>query len=122
MKKKTPEQQICEYAQEIVKSIAHWQDIRKNGCNDPGWPDGVNLNLVKNHVIYYKRQIRELCIVFNLPTPQEIYLPTPPVVDNNFFAKPRSDRAKRIMSRPGWMCANLEPEQKKYNVNQLTIF
>lgn len=122
MKKKTPEQQVTEYAQEIVKSISHWQDIHKNGCYDPGWPDGVNLNLVKNHVIYYKREIKRLCIEFDLTVPQEVYLPTPPIVDNNYFAKPRSDRAIRIMSRPGWQCANIDRIGKKYNDNQLSLF
>ncbi len=36
----------------------HWDDL-KNGCSDPAWPDGVNLNLVRNHIIYWYRLLRE---------------------------------------------------------------
>lgn len=37
----------------------HWDDLKKNGCSDPAWPDGVNLNLVRNHIIYWYRLLRE---------------------------------------------------------------
>ena len=33
--------------------------LKKNGCSDPAWPDGVNLNLVRNHIIYWYRLLRE---------------------------------------------------------------
>ena len=36
-----------------------WNDIKKNGCQDPAWPDGLNLNLVRNHIIYWYRFLRE---------------------------------------------------------------
>lgn len=37
-----------EYAR---RERARWQDIFAFGCNDPAWPDGCNLNLVRNHII-----------------------------------------------------------------------
>jgi len=123
MKKLSLHEQIQANAQEICKAIQHWEDIHKNGCNDPGWPDGVNLNLLHNHVCYYKRQIRELCTESGKIPPPEFYFPTPPVVDSNYFAKPKSERAQRIMSRPGWRCATSEPISKKaFDDTQTSLF
>lgn len=113
---------MAELIAEISKNIECWKDIRKNGCSDPGWPDGVNLNLVRNHVIYHKAELQKLCAAENMDLPPEYYLPTPPYVDNNFFAKPRSERAQRIMNRPGWRCANQEPIQRNYEERQLSLF
>lgn len=44
----------------ITQDRAHWQDIHDNGCNDPYWPDGVNMNLVRNHVINWIRTLYEI--------------------------------------------------------------
>ena len=38
---------------ELQEENKHWDDLKKNGCSDPAWPDGVNLNLVRNHIIYW---------------------------------------------------------------------
>ena len=45
--------------EELEKAYAQWQRLYENGGSDPFWPDGVNLNLVRNHIIYYKGQIRK---------------------------------------------------------------
>lgn len=50
---------IEEYAAQIVREIGHWNYILENGCNDPFWPDGTNLNLTRNHIISYKREIAD---------------------------------------------------------------
>lgn len=107
-KKLSPEERITEMATKIRETIARWKNHKENGCCDPAYADGTNMNLLRNHVIGYKRQIRELCEENNIPLPDEVYLPNLPYVDNNYFAKPDSDRAKRIMSRPGWECYNHE--------------
>lgn len=59
-KKMTREEKLSYLNEEIQKSRAHWDDIYTNGCSDPFWPDGVNLNLVRNHIIYYLSQINDL--------------------------------------------------------------
>lgn len=46
--------------QELEKDISRWNDICKNGCSDPFWPDGVNLNLVRNHIIHDLRLLSDL--------------------------------------------------------------
>ena len=37
--------------EQLDAEYKHWDDLKKNGCSDPAWPDGVNLNLVRNHIM-----------------------------------------------------------------------
>ena len=116
-KKISQETQVAEYTREIVKTIERWKSHAENGCSDPLWSDGVNMNLLRNHVIYYKRQILSLCEQENIPQPEELYLPVPPKVDNYYMAcAGNKERLRRISSR--------ERIVTKYNENQLelTIF
>ena len=48
-----------EIREQLDAEYKHWDDLKKNGCSDPAWPDGVNLNLVRNHIIYWYRLLRE---------------------------------------------------------------
>lgn len=41
---------------ELRGSYECWNHILQNGAGDPFWEDGANMNLVRNHIIYYKRQ------------------------------------------------------------------
>lgn len=87
---------IEEYATQIVREINQWNYILENGCNDPFWPDGTNLNLTRNHIISYKREIAEYCEATGVELPPEYYLPTPPEVDENYMAVKKGERADRI--------------------------
>lgn len=100
--KPTTEQEIEQLRKDIVQELAHWKNLRKYGCQDPFWPDGTNMNLVRNHIIYDKERLKELITDGNLP--EEYYLPTPPVVDNNYLAPKGEyfDRRKKSIERmPG---------------------
>ena len=46
-----------EYAR---REAEHWQDMYEHGCNDPAWPDGCNLNLVRNHIIATLHSLQNL--------------------------------------------------------------
>ena len=56
--KPTTEQEIEQLRKDIVQELAHWK-ICKYGCQDPFWPDGTNMNLVRNHIIYAKERLKE---------------------------------------------------------------
>ena len=43
-----------------LKELECWHNIYQNGCSDPFWPDGENLNLIRNHIIYANNMIDEL--------------------------------------------------------------
>lgn len=102
-KAKTVEQQITEHEKEIEKETARWNYIMQNGASDPFWPDGTNLNLVRNHVIYHLIQIQELR---QKPTQLSLFdsypgsattailqdRRIPPLVDQNFMVTSRKLR------------------------------
>ena len=87
----TAEDKVKEYCQCIRREIEHWKVINQNGCNDPFWSDGCNMNLTRNHIIYYQRQLREICTENRLPLPDEYYLAVPPEVDMNYMANLKAE-------------------------------
>ena len=38
---------------EVDREFSRWNHLADGGCQDPGWTDGVNMNLVRNHIIYW---------------------------------------------------------------------
>lgn len=44
----------------VRRELEHWQDIFTNGCSDPAWPDGCNLNLTRNHILSALRGLQDL--------------------------------------------------------------
>lgn len=76
---------------QLAESFARWDFLCENGGSDPSWSDGVNLNLVANHIDYYKKKIEE-----EYPDggyPEIYYRPTPEKVDGDYMAKPDEIRA-----------------------------
>ena len=120
-KKNAPTAEMQSYADGIRHSIESWKSHKKNGCHDPTYADGTNMNLLRNHVIYYKRQMDELHTQTGVALPPERHLPTMPYVDPNWFAKPKSARAQRIMSRPGWECYAREKTSLVYDEDMLSF-
>ena len=84
-----------DYAAALEKSFARWDFIRENGCSDPFWADGVNMNLVRNHIIFYKQKLSEEATLFLLP--EAFYRETPPIVDNDYMA--RADEIRQNAAR-----------------------
>ena len=75
---------------ELDKSYAEWERLLKEGGSDPFWPDGVNMNLVRNHIIWWKSHIQaklqtEQLSMFDLSSGSD-ERPVPPVVNNNYVA------------------------------------
>lgn len=117
--KKTIEETIDDCAKNILREIAVWKNIQENGCNDPFWTDGCNMNLTRNHVLSYKQQIRELCEANNISLPEEYYLPTPPEVDNNYMATLKQKKRVKRLKQKG-----IQFSRKKlaYDLAQQSLF
>lgn len=84
-KEKTVEEIRKELEQDIERELARWKTLYTEGGSDPFWADGVNLNLVRNHILYAKKKCEE-----ELPEseyPELYYADIPPKVDNNYMAK-----------------------------------
>ena len=101
-------------SKDIMDSIIHWIDIRDNGCHDPTWCDGTNMNLVHNHILYYKSQIKEICDQFYIQVPPEYNLPDPPLVDNDWMADLNCERAVRFSKEPFQNPIHYEVEYDPY--------
>lgn len=99
---KMSDDQIME---KIEAAYVHWNDIYQNGCFDPCWEDGVNLNLVRNHIIYYYYILDERAEEpeqLSLLTPSAKCIarrPLPPEVDDKYMAKPDELLAGALRTR-----------------------
>lgn len=81
----------------ILESISRWKKINAEGGSDPFWCDGVNMNLLRNHVLYYRMQLKEACNEAACILPYEYYLPVPPVVPDNFMGnRKQKQRIKNL--------------------------
>jgi len=74
-----------DYGAELQKSFDQWDHLNVHGGSDPGWSDGVNMNLVRNHISNWKRKNKEEMSL--LPYPEIFYRETPPEVDRDYMAR-----------------------------------
>ena len=80
-----------DYAAELQATFDRWEHYRRHGGSDPFYEDGYNMNLLRNHIMHYKRQIAENAPIEHLPA---IYhRDTPPEVDNKYMARKEEIRA-----------------------------
>lgn len=117
-KRKTPEQSVQELCRNIRQEIAHWIDLNENGGQDPFYADGTNMNLVRNHIIYDKRQIMELCAEHGISLPEEMYLPIPPEVDMYYMANLKQKRRLQLIGHP----ERITTKKNRYDMEQLSLF
>ena len=78
---------IKRHDEELKAEFNRWDYIKNNGSSDPFWADGVNMNLIRNHIIYERRRIKELCSKEGLPLPDIYHSQIPPETDPDYMAK-----------------------------------
>jgi hypothetical protein len=84
------------YAEELKREYARWEHYRVFGGRDPFWPDGSNMNIIRNHIIHDRRKIEEHFTPDNYP--EIYYKEIPPEMDNDYMARPDEIRAAAIRS------------------------
>ncbi len=77
------------------------------------------MNLTRNHILSYKREIREICEENSLPLPEEYYLPTPPEVDDNYMANLKQKQRVTRLREQGM---KLIKKKIKYDIGQQSLF
>jgi len=78
---------IPELQKLILDDFKHWEEIHRKGAGDPGHPDGTNMNLVRNHVLYDQGRLRELCKTQKVrPCPREARLKAPRPFSHEYCA------------------------------------
>jgi len=87
MKKKQQEN----YALELQKSYERWAHLYEYGGSDPCWEDGYGLNLVRNHILYYREKIEETLSEEEYPTAYFNEVPTE--IHNKYMARSDEIRA-----------------------------
>lgn len=99
----SPDRMTCEQIQEQVdQEFQRWNHIACNGCQDPYWPDGLNMDLVRNHIIFWyslldeKSDISSQVSLFDSPIEAVPRRPIPPVVPLQYMVAgcEHSDRLK----------------------------
>lgn len=104
-----PEQmEVQQIQDEIDREFQRWNDIACSGCQDPIWPDGVNMNLVRNHIIHWYRLLDEKLgantqtSLFDTPVLETPRRPVPPEVSNQYMVAgcKHSDRLNGRCVRP----------------------
>lgn len=107
-------------AEELRKSHERWKNIRINGGSDPFYEDGTNLNLERNHILYWRRLCEEELEEY----PEEYYLPIPEKVPSNYMVKGEEIRQKasellrNIKENPDYMkiFGKKQKSQKETNI------
>lgn len=72
---------------EIRNEYTMWDWIAEHGCSDPFWTDGANMNIIRNHIIYLKKQLISQAEKENVPIPQEVFWALPPEVPEEYMVK-----------------------------------
>lgn len=84
-KRKTEAEELDVLVRGCKQSYAEWDALYLRGGNDPFWADGVNLGLVRNHIIYFKREIEKLCSHLGREPPEIVRRELPPEVPNDYM-------------------------------------
>lgn len=95
MAKKKKVDNLEKYTKDLEREFQQWDAYYNYGGQDPFHEDGVNLYLIRNHIIYYKRKIEEEInnnegqLSFNEKKYPDIYFKeTPPEVSYTYMAVP----------------------------------
>lgn len=75
----------------LQDSFDRWDQLNKYGGSDPCWADGINMNLVRSHIMYYKSQMENK--YGSGEYPDIYYRETPSKVPPDFMANPEQIRA-----------------------------
>lgn len=70
-------------AGELASSFAQWEYLKEHGGSDPFYADGTNMNLVRNHIMYYKNRMVEEYGADYEKYPEIFYRELPPEVKNS---------------------------------------
>ena len=77
------------------------------------------MNLVRNHILYYRRQLELLCESEKWGLPSEYYLPLPPIVPDAYMAnKEQKERIQKLASYNRMLTF----EKVAYDDSQLSFF
>lgn len=97
-KRKDKEPTMESLAASITETYERWNFYLNGGGSDPTWEDGGNMNLLRNHILYYRRQMEDICKDGNFP--EIYYRELPPEMPMKYMAQPEKIRedARRALA------------------------
>lgn len=100
-KEKIPDQKLKALCNEIRDRIDRWNLLKTQGGSDPFWEDGMNMNLVRNQVVFCREEVKKICDRNDIPLPEEYWVSVPPKVPDYYMAKPKEieKNARRALER-----------------------
>lgn len=78
----------AELESKLIASYEEWEYYHEYGGHDPFNEDGVNMNLIRNHILHYRMQLEELDYF-----PEIMERPVPPEMENTYMARAEEIRA-----------------------------
>lgn len=102
-----------DYAKSLEESFDRWEYLLNHGGSDPFWPDGTNMNLVRNHICYYRGKLEEQYGEDKHLYPAVYFREVPPEMERDYLANGYAIRegAKEMLA------VYLEDENLQYLVS-----
>lgn len=84
---------------ELAREYERWEHLWKHGGNDPFYDDAVNLNLVRNHIRYWKWKMEERYGADRNQYPAIYFRELPPEIGRGYMVKAAEirDRAAEVL-------------------------
>ena len=82
----------------LTNDFKRWDTIYSEGCFDPNYTDGFNLNFKRRHINIAKSRIEKLCEELGCEYPDIYHRPTPPEMDREYMAKENEIRLNARLS------------------------
>lgn len=105
-KQETPREAVARLTNCLDLAYARWHHHYENGCSDPCWEDGVNLNLTRNHILFYKGELEKVLKDNYLAYPDIYFYPEPPELPNEFMAVDRKCHYGEHLTSTKRVCYN----------------
>lgn len=85
-----------DYEAELAREYARWEHLKEYGGSDPFWDDAVNMNLTRNHIIYWKNKIEEKYGGDRNEYPEIYFRELPPEAEPGYMANAAEIRDKAV--------------------------
>lgn len=84
---------------ELVQEYERWEYLWEHGGSDPFYDDAVNLNLIRNHISYWKRMMEEEYGPAQGEYPAVYFRELPPEIGKGYMVKAAEirDRAAEVL-------------------------
>ena len=87
-----------DWEERLKQDYERWEYLREYGGSDPFWDDSVNMNLVRNHILYDKSQLAEKYGTDYEKYPEIYFRELPPEVHRGYMTCAAQIRDQAVKS------------------------